>query len=150
MQPFVLGSCGGVFLHACALWEITHTHTQCSCRPPWLPAVKQKKSFQNEPQEPTERWLNSPCKEFKSNKKWNENTGGVQHKDLIVAAQRNAYKCVCVCVSVGRGHEECELLHGDKRWPMTGREAARKRHREGNRGRNRQKAGAALISMLIR
>lgn len=54
-----------------------------------------------------------------------------------------------VCVSVGRGHVECEFLHGDKRWPMPGREAAKKRHREGNRGGSRLKAVHADVSISI-
>ena len=56
--------------------------------------------------------------------------GGVQHKDLIVAGQRNACVCVCVCVTVGRGREEFEFLHGDKRWPMVGREDEAQRGKE--------------------
>lgn len=68
----------------------------------------------------------------------------MQHKDLIVAGQRNA----CVCVTVGRGREEFEFLHADKRWPMTGRdegkrgsedEAQRGEREKEKRDRDRQK-----------
>lgn len=49
---------------------------------------------------------------------------------------RGMPECVCVCVSVGRGHEECEFLHEDKRRPVaerrrgTERETAREKERD--------------------